>query len=132
MLFFSRKEEKMKKIINIDGKEYTIKSSAFTQFAYKDMTGRSLLKDLQSMIDVVSKENIEKDMSVLEQFIEPILDMTYIMLNEADEKQVSSKDDFLKNIECLYDDWKWIEDVIFMAVNPLSRQLQKDINNIKQ
>ena len=131
MLFFSRKEEKMKKIINIDGKEYTIKSSAFTQFAYKDMTGRSLLKDLQSMINVVSKENVEKDMSVLEQFIEPILDMTYIMLNEADEKQVSSKDDFLKNIECLYDDWKWIEDVIFMAVNPLSRQLQKDINNIK-
>lgn len=121
----------MKKIINIDGKEYTIKSSAFTQFAYKDMTGRSLLKDLQSMINVVSKENVEKDMSVLEQFIEPILDMTYIMLNEADEKQVSSKDDFLKNIECLYDDWKWIEDVIFMAVNPLSRQLQKDINNIK-
>ena len=122
----------MKKIISIDGKEYTLKSSAFTQFAYKDMTGRSLLKDLQSMIDVVSKENIEKDMSVLEQFIEPILDMTYIMLNEADEKQVSSKDEFLKNIECLYDDWHWIEDVILLAVNPLSRQLQKDISNIKQ
>ena len=122
----------MKKIINIDGKEYTLKSSAFTQFAYKDMTGRSLLKDLQSMINVVSKENIEKDMSVLEEFIEPILDMTYIMLNEADEKQVGSKEDFLKNVECLYDDWYWIEDVILLAVNPLSRQLQKDISNIKQ
>ena len=122
----------MKKIITIDGKEYTLKSSAFTQFAYKDMTGRSLLKDLQGMIQKVNKENIEQDMSALEEFIEPILDMTYIMLKEADEKQISSKEEFLKNIECLYDDWKWIEEVILLAVNPLSRQLQADINNIKQ
>ena len=122
----------MKKIITIDGKEYEMKSSAYTQFAYKDMTGRSLLKDLQGMIQKVNKENIEQDMSALEEFIEPILDMTYIMLKEADEKQISTKEEFLKNIECLYDDWHWIEDVILLAVNPLSRQLQKDISNIKQ
>ena len=121
----------MKKIINIDGKDYTLKSSAYTQFAYKNMTGRSLLKDLQEMISSVNEENIKKDMSILEQFIEPILDMAYIMINEADEKQFVNKEEFLKGIESIYDDWHWIEEVIMLAVNPLSRQLQADINSIK-
>ena len=36
----------MKKIINIGGKDYTIQSSALTQFKYRDMTGRKLMQDI--------------------------------------------------------------------------------------
>ena len=35
----------MRKIIKIGGKEYTIKSSAYTQFKYKNDTGRKFLKE---------------------------------------------------------------------------------------
>ena len=36
----------MQKNITIDNKEYSIKSSAFTMFSYKNETGRDLLEDL--------------------------------------------------------------------------------------
>ena len=39
----------MKKIITISGKEYTMKSSAYTQFKYKNDTGRRMLQDLQEL-----------------------------------------------------------------------------------
>ena len=32
-----------------------------------------------------------------------------------------------KNIEALYDDYSWINDVITLAINPISRQLQNEV-----
>jgi len=119
----------MKKIINIDGKDYTMQSSAYTQFAYKNLTGRSLLKDLDKITKLSSE--LGKDLSMLDEVTEPLLDIAYIMIEEADSTQANNKEDFIKNIESLYDDYNWVFDVIALAVNPLSRQLQKDINNNK-
>lgn len=117
----------MKKIIAIDGKDYTMASSAYTQFAYKNLTGRSLLKDLDKITKLSSE--IDKDLSILDEVTEPLLDIAYVMIEEGDATQVSNKEDFIKGIESLFDDFNWIFEVIALAVNPLSRQLQKNINN---
>lgn len=115
----------MKKIITIDGKEYSMKSSAYTQFAYKNLTGRSLLKDIQNIIKVA--DNIEDDFSLADIITEPLLDISYVMIQEADAKQVNSKEDFYKSIGEMFKDYDWINEVITLAINPISRQLQNEV-----
>lgn len=115
----------MKKIINIDGKDYTMQSSAYTQFAYRDLTNRSLLKDLQEVVKAV--DNIQEDYSLIDGITEMILDISYVMIQEADDKQVASKEDFYKSVESIYSDSVWLKDVLLLAINPLSRQLQNSI-----
>lgn len=114
----------MKKIINIDGKDYTMKSSAYTQFAYRNLTGRSLLKDIQNILDLTNK--LENDFSAVDDLTEPLLDLSYVMIEEADSTQVTTKDEFIKSIDNLYDNYEWVNEVITLAVNPLSRQLQNN------
>lgn len=120
----------MKKIIKIDGKDYTMQSSAYTQFAYKNLTGRSLLKDIQHITEVADK--IDKDFSLVDDITEPILDIAYIMIQEADEKQVETKEKFISSIENLYDDFNWVNEVVTLAINPISRQLQNTHETKKQ
>ena len=115
----------MKKIIEIDGKEYEMKSSAYTQFAYKNLTGRSLLEDVKTIMDNVDK--IEEDFTTFDLITEPLFDISYVMIQEADEKQVTSKEEFYKSIDNYVEDDKWISDVITLAINPISRQLQNEI-----
>lgn len=115
----------MKKIISIDGKEYTMKSSAYTQFAYKDMTGRSLLKDIQNISSIADK--IETDMSVIDEITEPLLNISYVMIQEADSNQVKSKEEFYKSIESMYDNYDWINEVLSLVINTYSRQLQNKV-----
>lgn len=116
---------KMKKIITIDGKEYNMKSSAYTQFSYKNLTGRSLLKDLQKLINLKESGKLEEDMSVADDVIELLLDVAYVMIDEADKTQFTNKEEFYKSIDTLYgEDMSWINEVLSLAINPLSRQLQ--------
>ena len=115
----------MKKIITIDGKDYTMKSSAYTQFAYRNLTGRSLLKDIQKIMDLSGK--VEEDISALDGLIEPLLDVCYVMIEEADATQVKTREDFIKGIESLFDKFEWINDVVMLAMTPISRQLQNEI-----
>lgn len=112
----------MKKIIKIDGKEYTMKSSAYTQFAYKNLTGRSLLKDIQNISNVA--DTLSEDLSAIDIITEPLLDISYVMIQEADESQVKSKEEFYKSIESMFNDNTWIQEVMELAINPLSGQLQ--------
>lgn len=115
----------MKKIISIDGKEYEMKSSAYTQFAYKNLTGRSLLKDIQNFADLANK--IEEDMSLIDEITEPILDISYVMIQEAGEGQVKSREEFYQSINSLYDNYDWVNEVLTLAISPYSRQLQDQI-----
>ena len=113
----------MKKIINISGKDYTMQSSAYTQFAYKDLTGRSLLNDLQELIKLRStKSDIE--LAMLDNVTELILKISYVMIQEADSSQVNDYVSFLKSIDDLYTDPNWIEEVILLACTPISGRLQ--------
>ena len=103
------------KIIKISGKEYEMKASAYTQFAYKNETGRSFLKDIK----MLTQADI-KDIEVIYDILEPLLDVAYVMIKEANPDQVNNRDDFYKSIDKLFDDVKWIEEVINLAISPLS------------
>lgn len=110
----------MKKIIKIGDKEYTMQSSAYTQFKYKNDTGRKLMNDISS-IQELRNTNKNDLLEALDDFLEIILKIAYTMIDEADSKQVNSFEDFLKNIDSLFDDETWITEVIELAVTPISR-----------
>lgn len=114
----------MKKTIKISDKDYFMASSAYTQFAYKDETGRSLLTDLQRIIDLQKKK--EKDIKVddLDQVTELLLKVAYVMIKEANDTQVEDYISFIKNVENIYDDQLWITEVLTLACNPISGRLQ--------
>lgn len=110
----------MKKIIKIGDKDYTLKASAYTQFKYRNDTGRKMLKDLQDLSNLQNAS--EEDMvEGVEDLTEIVLKMAYVMIEEADSTQVKSYEEFLKGIENLYDDITWINEVIELATSPLSR-----------
>lgn len=110
----------MKKIIKINGKEYTMQSSAYTQFKYKNDTGRKMLSDLREIAELQNAD--EKEMlSGIEDLTEILLKMAYVMIEEADSTQVSNFDTFLKGIDNLYEDTTWINEVVELATTPFSR-----------
>lgn len=108
----------MKKIINLGGKTYTMQSSALTQFKYRDMTGRKLMQDIDSIKEL--KANKDDTLNILDDFLEILLQITYVMIVESDASQVGSFEDFLKNTETLFDSMDWVNDVIELALTPIS------------
>lgn len=108
----------MKKIIKIGGKDYTMQSSALTQFKYRDMTGRKLLQDINKITKL--KKEHDDILEILDDFLEIILQITYVMIVESDDKQVDTFVDFLKETEKLFDDTKWVDEVIELALTPIS------------
>lgn len=113
----------MRKVIKISGKEYSMKSSAYTQFKYKNDTGRKLLDDIQR-ISKISQMSEDEQIGSMEDVIELLLHIAYIMIEEADAKQVITFDDFLKDIDGLFDETDWINEVVELATSPISRGLQ--------
>ena len=111
----------MKRIIKIGNKEYEMKSSAYTQFKYKNDTGRKLLEDLQNLTQLQNKEESEMIASI-DDLTDIVLRISYVMIEEADPKQVTTFEDFLKGIDGLFDNTDWINEVI--AVAPISRGIQ--------
>lgn len=110
----------MKRIIKIGNKEYEMKSSAYTQFKYKNDTGRKLLEDLQNLTQLQNKEESEMIASI-DDLTDIVLRISYVMIEEADQSQVTTFEDFLKGIDGLFDNTDWINEVISLAVAPISR-----------
>lgn len=113
----------MKRIIKIGNKEYEMKSSAYTQFKYKNDTGRKLLEDLQNLTQLQNKEESEMIASI-DDLTDIVLRISYVMIEEADPSQVTTFEDFLKGIDGLFDNTDWINEVISLAVAPISRGIQ--------
>lgn len=113
----------MKRIIKIGNKEYEMKSSAYTQFKYKNDTGKKLLEDLQNLTELQDKEETEMIASI-DDLTDIVLRISYVMIEEADPSQVKSFEDFLKGIDGLFDNTDWINEVISLAVSPISRGIQ--------
>ena len=109
----------MKKIINLSGKEYTIKSSAYTQFKYKNDTGRNFLNDLLDIQNNVSGKEESVMIQELDKFLDTLLRLTYVMIEEADKTQVNTYDEFLKSIDSLFSNTDWIGEVIEVGISPL-------------
>lgn len=115
----------MKKIVKIGDKEYTMQSSAFTQFAYKNETGRSFLSDVKELATKYSNvKNEEFQLDDFDFINELLLKIAFVMIQEADSGQAINFETFLKGIDGLYDNQEWINETIELACSPISRQLQ--------
>ena len=112
----------MKKIVNLGGKEYSMKSSAYTQFKYKNDTGRKLLADIQSITKLGELEGTEV-LGEMDDLIEILLRIAYVMIEEADPSQVESYEKFLKETDGIFENQDWIMDVITLATSPISRKV---------
>lgn len=113
----------MKKIVTISGKEYSMKSSAYTQFKYKNDTGRKLLNDIQEIAKLKDKD-LENNLGDIDDLTEILLKMAYVMIEEADSTQVSNYEEFLKGLDGLYENTDWVNEIIELVTSPLSRGIQ--------
>ena len=116
----------MKKIVTIGDKEYSMKSSAYTQFKYKNDTGRKMLQDIQEITKLGEIDNTEV-LGEMDDVVEIILRLAYTMIDEADPNQVDNFESFLKGIDGMFDNQDWIMDVITLATSPISRGIQTTI-----
>ena len=111
----------MKKIVKIGNKEYTMQASAYTQFLYRNNTGRKYMQDLKQIANTkMENDDILETLDQLDDFTEIIFKIAFTMIQEADSKQVTSFADFLKSIDSVFDDTTWVNDTIELAMTPLS------------
>lgn len=117
------------KEITIGTKKFNMKSSAYTQFKYKDITGRSLIKDLTMLgkkyadIGEIKEEEALEKYDDLEEFIMTALRMAYIMSMEGKSFN-GTFENFLMEIDNYLDNLDWISEVMDLALSPLSRNIQ--------
>ena len=122
----------MEKKIKIGSKEFNMSSSAYTQFKYKNDTGRSLMADLVGCQEkyklLLDEKNITTDslefMNELDDLMNMVLRIAYIMTNEADKNQAQTFEDFLKQTDNYFGDLSWLNEVVELATSPFSRGIQ--------
>jgi hypothetical protein len=115
--------------ITIGTKKFNMKASAYTQFKYKDITGRSLIKDLtelgkkyENFGDVKEEEALER-YDDLDDFIMTALRIAYIMSMEGKSFN-GTFENYLMEIDNYLDNTDWIGEVVELALSPLSRNIQ--------
>lgn len=124
----------MEKMIKIGDKTYKMASSAYTQFKYKNDTGRSLLADLSEFQNKYSvlldeknaEENIVEFMNKFEEVLDIILRIAFIMTNECDKNQAQTYEDFLKQTNNYFESLDWLNEVVELATAPFRRGIQAD------
>ena len=125
----------MKKI-TICNKEYPIDCNAFTRFQYKKVFGVGIFSDIKILNQFSEKQSeirkkLEKEnateekiqktinemlMDNLDDFIDVIEKITYILIHTANP-QMESFEDWLKEIEKIDLSANWIAEVTELAVN---------------
>lgn len=115
----------MIKTIKLGGKDYQMKASAYTQFAYKNETGRSFLNDISKLTELQKAEtdDVVEIIKSLEPVLNIILDISYIMINEATPNTFPNREEFYKSIDSILDEdnLNSITDIITLALSPLYR-----------
>lgn len=124
------------KTITICDKEYAIDCNAFTRFQYKTIFGKGIFADIKILNEFsrkqeqlrkelkdkkVSEEEIENQINLmmmenLDDFIDVIERMAYILIYTANNK-VGSFEDWLKGIDKIDLSANWISEVTELAVN---------------
>ena len=124
------------KTITICGKEYPIDCNAFTRFQYKTVFGRGIFADIKVLSEFsekqenlrkelkakkMSDEEIEKEinksmMENLDDFIDVIERIAYILIYTANNK-VESFEEWLKGINKLDLSESWVDEVTEFAVS---------------
>lgn len=121
----------MEKTIKIGNKEFNMSSSAYTIVKYKNDTGRSLMQDLAEFEtkykDLFNAKEDNINMNILgqvDEIMEMILRIAFIMTNEKDKSQAQTFDDFLKQIDNYYEELDWLNEVVELATSPFQRRVQ--------
>ena len=124
------------KTITICDKEYEIACNAFTRFQYKTIFGKGIFADIKILNEFSTKqENLRKElkkqkaseeeienqvnlmmMENLDDFIDVIERMAYILIYTANNK-IGSFEDWLKGIDKIDLSADWISEVTELAVN---------------
>lgn len=122
---------KMEKTIKIGSKEFKMSSSAYTLIKYKNDTGRSLMQDLAEFEtkykDLLNMKEDNINVNILgqvDEIMEMILRIAFIMTNEKDKSQAQTFDDFLKQIDNYYEELDWLNEVVELATSPFQRRVQ--------
>lgn len=120
----------MLKTVKIGNKDYVLKSSAYTIFAYKNETGRDLLVDLNSINEKyikISKLTEEEQnsawMNEITGIIENTLKIAHIMIREND-KTFKEYNEWLKDIDELLENPNWIMEVLEVGIAPFRGRIQ--------
>ena len=117
----------MKKEITIGTVTFPVQSSAFTPFAYRNMTGRELLKDLmdlQSKLEAVSEDET-KSAGVISGVLNDVLQLAYVMHQEA-EPNAKPFNEWLKQFDGILDDNTWLAEVVATAAATFRRKVETD------
>lgn len=121
----------MEKTIKIGNKEFNMSSSAYTIVKYKNDTGRSLMQDLAEFEtkykDLFNAKEDNINMNILgqvDEIMEMILRIAFIMANEKDKSQAQTFEDFLKQIDNYYEQLDWLNEVVELATSPFQRRVQ--------
>lgn len=121
----------MEKTIKIGNKEFNMSSSAYTIVKYKNDTGRSLMQDLAEFEtkykDLFNAKEDNINMNILgqvDEIMEMILRIAFIMTNEKDKSQAQTFEDFLKQIDNYYEELDWLNEVVELATSPFQRRVQ--------
>ena len=121
----------MEKTIKIGNKEFNMSSSAYTIVKYKNDTGRSLMQDLAEFEtkykDLFNAKEDNINMNILgqvDEIMEMILRIAFIMTNEKDKSQAQTFEDFLKQIDNYYEQLDWLNEVVELATSPFQRRVQ--------
>lgn len=124
------------KTITICDKEYEISCNAFTRFQYKTIFGKGIFADIKILNEFSSKqeqlrkelkdkkaseEEIENQINLmmmenLDDFIDVIERMAYILIYTANNK-IGNFEDWLKGIDKIDLSANWISEVTELAVN---------------
>lgn len=120
----------MEKTIKIGNKAFNMSSSAYTQFKYKNDTGRSLMQDIAEF-QVKYKDLLEgkTDVSLdqIDEIVDTLLRIAYIMTNENDKTQAPNFEEFLKQIDNYFVNIDWFNEVVELATSPFHRgNIQKN------
>lgn len=120
----------MVKTIKISGKDYNMKSSAWTPFKYKNDFGTDFLQDIAGIEKTYSKikdKSKEEELSMLGEFnsiVVILLQISYTMISEYDP-QFKPFDEWLQEIDTLLTGDKeedaWIEEVLHLAMSTFRR-----------
>lgn len=114
----------MIRTIEIGGKPYDLKSSAYTMFSYKNLTGRDLLKDISKIHALQKKAEKDEDvwLSSLGDVLDIIEHLTYTMYLEANGNSISFEE-FLRGMDGILEDISWITEVMELAMSTFRRSI---------
>lgn len=130
----------MIKNIKIGEVEYTINSNAYTRFLYKKVFNKGIMEDVQIItnfavcmqeeqdrLDKLGLSEDEKNKQIglfalekIDSFVDVILQLTYIFIRCNDENFMSYED-WLKTIDSVNPNDKWVSEVTELAVSSFYR-----------